>query len=80
MDGVLYRYCSEQETENGQLVVPKSIRSAILWQFHDDPESIMALNARFVEYYHNITGKVCGQTSKKKKKNVTNVKHISQQT
>ena len=37
MDGVLYRYCSEQETENGQLVVPKSMRSAILWKFHDDP-------------------------------------------
>lgn len=35
LDGVLYRFCSEEESENGQLVVPESMRSMILYNFHD---------------------------------------------
>lgn len=37
LDGVLYRYCSDQDSELGQLVVPKSMRENILKRFHDDP-------------------------------------------
>lgn len=37
LDGVLYRFCSEEDTENGQLVVPKSMRSLILFKYHDEP-------------------------------------------
>lgn len=35
LDGILYRFCSEEDSENGQLVVPESMRSMILYNFHD---------------------------------------------
>ena len=37
IDGVLFRYCSEENTENGQLVVPNSLKSKILYDHHDSP-------------------------------------------
>lgn len=36
LDGVLYRYCCEQDSENGQLVLPKSLRDEILYKYHKD--------------------------------------------
>lgn len=36
IDGILYRYCSEQDSENGQLVVPRSLRQEILFKYHKD--------------------------------------------
>lgn len=36
VDGILYRYCSEQDSENGQLVVPVSLRKDILYKYHND--------------------------------------------
>lgn len=37
LDGVLYRFCSEEDSENGQLVVPKSMRKDILFNYHESP-------------------------------------------
>lgn len=37
LDGVLYRFCSSEESENGQLVVPQSMRSIVLFNYHDSP-------------------------------------------
>lgn len=37
LDGVLYRYCAEEDSENGQLVVPKSMRKEVLYNYHDVP-------------------------------------------
>lgn len=37
LDGVLYRFCSEEESENGQLVVPQAMRKTILFNYHDSP-------------------------------------------
>lgn len=36
-DGVLFRFCHEEDSENGQLVVPKSMRNIILYNHHDEP-------------------------------------------
>lgn len=36
VDGILYRYCSEQDSENGQLVIPNSLREEILQKYHKD--------------------------------------------
>lgn len=37
IDGILYRYCSEEDSENGQLVAPKSMHDRILYNYHDAP-------------------------------------------
>ena len=37
IDGILYKYNSDQDSENGQLVIPKSLRQDILKKFHNDP-------------------------------------------
>lgn len=39
VDGILYRFCSEQDSENGQLVIPKSLRHEILQKYHSNPVS-----------------------------------------
>ena len=37
VDGILYRYCSGEDSENGQLVIPNKLRSDILYKHHNDP-------------------------------------------
>ena len=37
LDGVLYRFCEDRDTENGRIVIPKSMRNLILNKYHDDP-------------------------------------------
>ncbi|XP_036346322.1 uncharacterized protein LOC118755602 [Rhagoletis pomonella] len=37
VNGVLHRFCSDEDSENGQLVVPKSLRETVLIKFHVDP-------------------------------------------
>ena len=37
LDGILYRFCADEDTENGQLVVPESLRNTILYNYHDEP-------------------------------------------
>ena len=37
IDGILYRYCSNEDSEKGQLVLPKQLRQDILHKFHNDP-------------------------------------------
>ena len=35
VDGTLYRYCSGEDSENGQLVIPNKLRSYILYKHND---------------------------------------------
>lgn len=37
LDGVLYRFSPDEDSENGQLVVPKSKINIILYNHHDEP-------------------------------------------
>ena len=37
VDGILYRYCSDEDNENGQLVIPEELRKDILFKYHNDP-------------------------------------------
>ena len=37
LDGILYRFCANEDTENGQLVVPESMTNTILYNYHDEP-------------------------------------------
>ena len=36
-DGVLYHYGTDEDAENGQLVVPQSLKNIIMFKHHDDP-------------------------------------------
>ena len=34
-----YRYCESEDTENGQLVIPKPMRDQALFSYHNDPSA-----------------------------------------
>ena len=56
IDGVLYRYCAEEDEETGQMVIPKEMRKQLLFNFHNDPTAghmgIEKTISRITPYYY----------------------------